>query len=215
MNRVHPTGHRALFIIDVQNDFCEGGALPVLGGSAVAERINTHLRNNPTAYDIVVASRDWHDPHTTNSGHFPALDQEPDYSSTWPVHCVSGTPGAAYHPALATSAITHHVRKGMGEPAYSAFDGSVEGRPFSDLLHELIVSHVTVVGLATDYCVLSSALDALGAGLTVTVRTDMCAGVEPSTTADALRELAAAGALLDDGSDEPATRTRTTTRSAT
>ena len=195
-------GSRALLIIDVQNDFCEGGSLPVSGGAAVAERITAHLLTSMSLYDVVIASRDWHDPATTNSGHFPVPGAQPDYAATWPIHCVAGTAGAAYHPALDTGSVTHHVRKGMGRPAYSIFDGIVEDRPFSDLLAELAVSRVTVVGLATDYCVRASALDALTAGLTVTVRTDMCAGVQDASTAAALGALVAAGAHLDDGAHD-------------
>jgi nicotinamidase-related amidase len=99
---------RALFIIDVQNDFTEGGALGVTGGAAVADGITQYLRAHPDAYDLVIASRDWHDGDNDNDGHFAA--GTPDFIDTWPRHCVAGTPGAEYHPALDTSLIDVNVK---------------------------------------------------------------------------------------------------------
>jgi nicotinamidase/pyrazinamidase len=183
---------RALFVIDIQNDFTEGGALGVAGGARVAQAVTDHL-GGPRAvdYDVVVASRDWHDGDGDNGGHFSA---DPDYVSTWPVHCVRGTPGAEYHPALDVSAVDVHVRKGTGEPAYSLFEGRAEdGRSVPDVLAEHDVTDVDVVGLATDHCVRASALDAVAQGLRVRVLTDLVAGVAPGTTAAALDELRAAG----------------------
>ena len=118
---------RALFIIDVQNDFTEGGALAVDGGAAVAAHLTSYLERAASDYALVIASRDWHNAEGDNGGHFTPTGQEPDYLDTWPVHCVAGTPGAEYHPALDTSRITLHVKKGQGEPAYSIFDGHVDG----------------------------------------------------------------------------------------
>jgi len=187
---------RALLIIDVQNDFTEGGALGVEGGAAVAERITEHLAANPDRYDVVIASRDWHNGDDDNGGHF-ATDAEPDYVDTWPAHCVAGTPGAEYHPALDTSLVDVHVRKGQGVPAYSIFDGTTdEGRTFPEALDELGVTEVEVVGIATDYCVRASALDALAAGRTVTVLSDLVAAVDPVTGAKALAEVEAAGGTV-------------------
>ena len=191
--------HQALLVIDVQNDFCEAGSLPVTGGARVAELITAHLAAHASSYDMVIASRDWHEPDATNGGHFAAPGANPDYAVTWPVHCVAGTPGADYHPAFETTHVTHHVRKGMGKPAFSIFEGTVEGRGLRELLAEGDVAAVTVVGIASDYCVQASARDALDAGFTVTVRTDMCAGVAADTTALAFDALAAAGAILDPG----------------
>ena len=114
---------RALFIVDVQNDFTEGGALAVAGGDAVAEAISTYLAGHAGDYAVVVASRDWHDPDSDNDGHI-ALTGEPDYVVTWPVHCIAGTAGAEYDPLLVTDAVTHHVRKGQGVSGYSVFDGT-------------------------------------------------------------------------------------------
>ena len=114
---------KALFIVDVQNDFTEGGALGVEGGDAVAERITRHLEAHADEYAIIVASRDWHDGDNDNGGHF---NPEPDFVDTWPVHCVSGTAGAEYDPGLDTGEVTHHVKKGQGKPAYSLFEGTTD-----------------------------------------------------------------------------------------
>jgi nicotinamidase/pyrazinamidase len=181
----------ALFIIDVQNDFTEGGALGVEGGSAVAAGITDLLREHPERYDVVIASRDWHDGHNDNGGHF---HPEPDYVDTWPEHCVSGTTGAEYHPALSTDGIHHHVKKGQGEPAYSIFEGTTDdGATVAQKLDELGVTEVDLVGIATDYCVRASALDAIAHGRRVRVIEPLVAGVDPGSSAAALREIEAAG----------------------
>lgn len=185
---------RALLIIDVQNDFTEGGALGVTGGAAVAEGIARHLRENPDRYDVVIASRDWHDGDNDNGGHF---HPEPDYVDSWPEHCVAGTPGADYHPALGDTDIHVHVRKGQGRPAYSIFEGVADdGSTMSETLDRLAVTELDVAGIATDHCVLASALDALQDGRTVTVLTDLIAGVGVESSAAALARLDAAGARL-------------------
>jgi nicotinamidase/pyrazinamidase len=172
---------RALFIIDVQNDFTEGGALGVEGGAAVAAGITNYLAAHPGRYDHVFASRDWHDGDNDNGGHF-AVDAAPDFVDTWPAHCVSGTPGAEYHPALDTSLVDVHVRKGLGVPAYSIFEGTTEdGSSVRDKLDEFGVTQVDVAGIATDYCVRASTLDALAAGRGVTVLTDLVAIPATST----------------------------------
>src|SRR3569623_1224877 len=106
----------ALFIVDVQNDFTEGGALGVPGGAAVAGGITSHLREHARDYALVVASRDWHDADNDNGGHF-ATDAAPDFVNSWPRHCVAGTPGAEYHPALDTSSVDVHILNGQGVPA--------------------------------------------------------------------------------------------------
>ncbi|HEY2643892.1 MAG TPA: isochorismatase family protein [Galbitalea sp.] len=185
---------RALFIIDVQNDFTEGGALGVDGGAAVAAGITAYLRSHLTDYDVIFASRDWHDADNDNGGHFSAT---PDFVVSWPPHCVAGTPGAEYHPALDTSLVDIHVRKGQGVPAYSIFEGTTDdGETVLAKLDELDVTDVDVVGIATDYCVRASALDALGAHRRVRVLTDLVAGVAPETTAAALEELDSAGVAV-------------------
>jgi nicotinamidase/pyrazinamidase len=184
----------ALIVIDVQNDFTEGGALGVDGGAAVAAGIARLLAEHPDRYDVVIASRDWHDAGNDNGGHF---HPEPDFVDSWPVHCVAGTPGAEYHPNFPADAVDLHVRKGQGRPAYSIFEGTTEeGGTLREELDRLGVTDIEIAGIATDYCVLASALDALDAGRTVTVLTDLVAGVDPATSAAALERLAAAGAHL-------------------
>lgn len=188
------TGHRALLVVDVQNDFVEGGSLGVTGGDAVARRISAHLAEHHADYAAVVASRDWHDPEGTNGGHFHSPGQEPDYAGTWPVHCVSTTGGSDYAPGLDTRHVTHHVRKGQGRPAYSAFEGTTDdGRALADVLADLGVVAVDVSGIATDYCVRATALDARRLGLEVRLLDGLHAGVAPESTEAALSELGEAG----------------------
>ncbi|WP_214466348.1 isochorismatase family protein [Microbacterium flavescens] len=185
---------KALFIVDVQNDFTEGGALGVDGGDAVAERITRYLGAHAGEYSVIVASRDWHDGHNDNGGHF---HPEPDFVDSWPVHCVSGTEGAEYDPGLDTAAVTHHVKKGQGVPAYSLFEGTTDdGVSVAHLLEEHGVVDVDVSGLATDHCVRASALDAIEHGRHVRILTDLVAGVAAESSEAALAELAHAGAEL-------------------
>ncbi|HEX5859120.1 MAG TPA: isochorismatase family protein [Microbacterium sp.] len=187
---------KALFIVDVQNDFTEGGALGVEGGDAVAAGITEYLRKHAGDYGLIVASRDWHDEHHDNGGHFAGV-AAPDFVETWPVHCVAGTPGAEYDPGLDTSAVTHHVKKGQGVPAYSLFEGVTDdGRSVAELLSERGILDVDVTGIATDYCVRASALDAIEHGRRVRILTDLVAGVAPESSDAALAELAHAGAEL-------------------
>jgi nicotinamidase/pyrazinamidase len=186
---------KALFIVDVQNDFTEGGALGVAGGDAVAERITRYLAAHSGEYSLIVASRDWHDADNDNGGHFAA--GEPDFVDTWPPHCVSGTEGAEYDPGLDTSAVTHHVKKGQGKPAYSVFEGTTDaGQTVAELLDEHGVIDVDIAGIATDYCVRASGLDAVEHGRHVRVFTDLIAGVAAESSDAALAELAHAGAEL-------------------
>lgn len=194
---------RALFIIDVQNDFTEGGALGVAGGAEVAARITRYLAEHAGVYRAVFASRDWHDGDNDNGGHF-ALNTEPDFVHTWPVHCVAGTDGAAYHPALDTTGVTYHIRKGQGVPAYSIFEGRTEaGSTVHNLLDEHGIDHIDITGIATDYCVRASALDAIAHGQKVRVLTDLVAGVATESSEAAFAELATDGAELVDSSALP------------
>lgn len=194
---------RALLIIDVQNDFTEGGALGVTGGDAVAAGITAYLHAHPDRYDAVIASRDWHEGDSTNGGHF-ASDAEPDFVATWPAHCVAGTSGAEYDPGLDTELLDVHIRKGQGRPAYSIFEGTDDaGTPFEAVLDRLGVTEVDVAGIATDYCVRASALDALRGGRRVRVLTDLVAGVAPESSAAALEELRASGAELATSGADP------------
>ncbi|MBO0983469.1 isochorismatase family protein [Rathayibacter sp. SD072] len=185
----------ALLIVDVQNDFTEGGALAVAGGARVAEDVSTYLTAHPERYRTVLASRDWHDGGTDNGGHFSSA---PDFVDSWPVHCVAGTPGAEYHPALRTDTVDVHVWKGQGRPSYSAFEGTTsDGDALPEVLARLGVTELDIVGLATDHCVRASALDARAAGLEVRVLDDLVAGVSEEASAAALRELAAAGVRIE------------------
>ena len=186
----------ALFIIDVQNDFTEGGALGVAGGAAVAGDITNYLWAHAEHYCVVIASRDWHDANNDNGGHF-ATDAEPNFVDTWPVHCVANTDGAEYHPALNTQLISVHVRKGQGVPAYSIFEGVTDdGEALPALLDRLEIERIDIAGIATDYCVLASALDAVATGRKVTVFTDLIAGVAPESSAAALVTMKQAGITL-------------------
>ncbi|MGV8852689.1 MAG: isochorismatase family protein [Rhodoglobus sp.] len=186
----------ALFIIDVQNDFTEGGALGVAGGAAVAADITTFLWANAENYCVIIASRDWHDANNDNGGHF-ATDAEPNFVDTWPPHCVAGTYGAEYHAALNTGQIMMHVRKGQGVPAYSIFEGITDdGETVTALLDRLEIERIDIAGIATDYCVLASALDAVATGRTVSVLTHLIAGVAPESSAAALATMHEAGITL-------------------
>jgi nicotinamidase-related amidase len=188
---------RALIVVDVQNDFVEGGSLAVTGGRDVATRISAHLAAHADDYAAVVASRDWHDAHGTNHGHFAEPGTDPDYVHTWPVHCVSTTDGSDYAPELVTDRVTHHVRKGMGVPAYSAFEGVTDtGSTLQQVLDDLGVTELDVCGIATDYCVRATVLEARRAGLDVRLLDGLHAGVAPDSSATALAEMAEAGAAV-------------------
>jgi nicotinamidase/pyrazinamidase len=182
---------RALIVVDVQNDFCEGGSLAVAGGSAVAAAISGYLAAEGGSYAHVVASRDYHiDP----GGHF---SDHPDFAGSWPPHCVAGTPGARFHPNLETSRVETVFSKGAHAAAYSAFEGTDEaGTPLADWLRERDVDALDVVGVATDYCVRATALDAAREGFATQVLLGMTAGVSPATTRDALSALRDAGVTL-------------------
>jgi nicotinamidase/pyrazinamidase len=179
---------RALIIVDVQNDFCEGGSLAVAGGAAVAAGITALLASGDHGYDHVVASQDFHvDP----DGHFSA---HPDYAASWPVHCVAGTAGAQFHPDLDTSAIEAVFRKGAYSGAYSGFEGAnSDGTTLADWLRARDVDSVDVAGIATDHCVRATAADAAAAGLSTRVLLGLTAGVTPGTTAEAIAALREAG----------------------
>ncbi|MCS4276243.1 nicotinamidase/pyrazinamidase [Mycetocola sp. BIGb0189] len=196
---------RALLIVDVQNDFTEGGALAVSGGAALARNVSDHIESHPGAYTLVVASRDWHDATNSNGGHFAPAGEAPNFVTTWPVHCVADTDGADYHPELRLPEHTVHVYKGRGIPAYSLFEGAAgaknaadpaDTRGIPELLRESGITAVDVVGIATDHCVRASALDALSAEFDVRVLTDLVAGVDANASARALEELRSGGAAL-------------------
>ncbi|WP_019629410.1 isochorismatase family protein [Actinomadura atramentaria] len=190
---------KALIIVDVQNDFCEGGSLAVGGGAAVAAAVTLHVARHRAEYDHVVATRDFHlDPG-------PHFSPEPDYVESWPPHCVIGTPGADFHPALDLAPIETVFSKGRTTAAYSGFEGADDaGTPLADWLTAHDVTDVDVVGIATDHCVRATAADAARAGFRTRVLLDLTAGVAPDTTDRALTELRAAGVGLT-GTPLPAT----------
>jgi nicotinamidase/pyrazinamidase len=183
---------RALVIVDVQNDFCEGGSLAVVGGAAVAHAISDLLAGpEGDRYAHVVASQDFHvDPGEHFSAH-------PDYSASWPAHCVAGTAGAKFHPNLDTSRFEEVFHKGAYAAAYSGFEGTSEGgESLLDWLRERDVDELDVAGIATDYCVRATAADAAREGLATTVLLSLTAGVAEQSTQAALNSLRSAGVAL-------------------
>jgi len=184
---------RALVIVDVQNDFCEGGSLAVAGGAGVARAISAYL-TGPAAsgYAHVVATQDHHiDP----GAHFSA---EPDYATSWPPHCIAGTPGEQFHPGLDTGLIDEVFRKGAHAAAYSGFEGQAAGgESLENWLRARAVTEVDVTGIATDYCVRATAADAVRAGFATRVLLPLTAGVAADTTHAALDELRDLGVGLE------------------
>jgi nicotinamidase/pyrazinamidase len=177
---------RALIIVDYQNDFNPpDGALAVPEGDRIADRINALAHSGD--YDLVVATRDW---HPREHGSFK------EQGGPWPVHCVAGTEGAELHPALDTAAIDVIVDKGQdpGTEGYSGFDGT----NLAELLHERGIGELTIVGLATDYCVKQTAVEGLREGFAVMVDSTAVRGVEvePGDSRRALEEIRAAGAAI-------------------
>ena len=190
---------RGLLVVDVQNDFCEGGALGVEGGTQVALGITNFIAAHASEYAVIAASRDWHDSDNDNGGHFAAEGEAPNFVTTWPVHCVAGTTGAEYHPDLTLPDHTLHVKKGQGVPSYSMFEGrSDDGQTVEEILTGAGVTEVDVVGIATDHCVRASALDARGAGFEVRVLNDLIAAVSPDTERSARAEMTEAGVVFAD-----------------
>ncbi|MFB9378668.1 isochorismatase family protein [Kineococcus gynurae] len=190
---------RCLVIVDVQNDFCPGGALAVEHGDEVAAAITSLLARGDVTYDHVVATQDFHiDP----GSHF---SREPDYVDSWPPHCRAGSYGALLHDALSTKRIEAVFRKGQYAAAYSGFEGSTstvtaEGEEdavgLADWLRDKGVDDVHVVGLATDHCVRATAADSAAAGFPTTVLLDLTAGIAPATVEAALEQLRAGGVRL-------------------
>jgi nicotinamidase/pyrazinamidase len=196
---------RALIIVDVQNDFCEGGSLAVTGGAAVAAGVSEALASSGTRWDHVVATKDYHiDP----GAHF---GNPPDFVDSWPAHCVVGTGGADLHPSLVTDRVEAVFHKGEHAAAYSGFEGHTgstagdragdgtgdgTGEGLADWLRDRDVTEVDVVGIATDHCVRATALDAAAAGFITTVVLSLTAAVAAPTTASALEQLRAAGVTM-------------------
>jgi len=188
---------RALIVVDVQNDFCEGGSLAVPGGARVASDIGELLHHwsrrddKAPSYDVVVATKDHHvDPGSHWS-------DEPDFTETWPVHCRVGTDGEAFHPNLDPQPFDAIFLKGEHAAAYSGFEGKdADGAGLAAWLQAHDITEVDICGIATDYCVVQSALDSVRAGFTTRVLTDFVAGVAPETTQAALEKMRAAGIIL-------------------
>ncbi|MCX6498207.1 MAG: isochorismatase family protein [Arthrobacter sp.] len=208
---------RALIIVDVQNDFCEGGALPVQGGAALAAEISEYVDARHGQFDHIVATQDWHiDP----GAHF---SDQPDYLDSWPPHCIAGTRGAELHPDLDTEYVQAYFRKGQFTAAYSGFEGLLApddavptgdrtpgslpaGGPgafavdedaigLDDWLQSHDVEEVVVVGIATDHCVKATALDAVQAGYSVTVPRGLTVGIAEDLD-DAFAEMELGGVDL-------------------
>jgi nicotinamidase/pyrazinamidase len=181
---------RALIVVDVQNDFCEGGSMAVTGGTAVANAISEYLADGAD-YRHVVATQDFHiDP----GDHF---SDRPDYSSSWPPHCLAGSTGAQFHPDLDSDRFDAVFRKGAYDAGYSGFEGIDEsGTPLADWLSQHNVDQVDVVGIATDHCVRRTAEDASRAGLATRVLLGLTAGVGEESTAAAIKALQAAGVAI-------------------
>jgi nicotinamidase/pyrazinamidase len=190
---------RALVVVDVQHDFCEGGSLAVAGGNDVAEAIANLLATGAHGYAHVVGTQDWHvDP----GEHFSAA---PDFAASWPAHCRVGTDGAELHDALAASPASDHIeamfRKGAYAAAYSGFEGTTDGPddtqvPLARWLRDRGVTAVDVVGIATDHCVRATAIDAAREGFATTVLLQLTAGVAAATTEQALQQMSEAGVQL-------------------
>ncbi|KRV47724.1 amidase [Wenjunlia vitaminophila] len=187
--------HRALIVVDVQNDFCEGGSLAVPGGAEVAAAITDLVGESTAGYAHVVATRDCHiDPGSHFSDH-------PDFAQSWPAHCVAGTEGVGFHPnfapAVASGAVEAVFDKGAHAAAYSGFEGRDEnGVGLAQWLRDRRIGEVDVVGIATDHCVRATALDAVREGFATHVLLDLTAGVARESTERALEELRAAGVRL-------------------
>ncbi|AYL36314.1 nicotinamidase [Streptomyces fungicidicus] len=186
---------RALIVVDVQNDFCEGGSLAVAGGADVAAAITELIGQAPAGYRHVVATRDH---HIAPGGHFA---DNPDFVRSWPAHCVAGTEGVGFHPNFAPAVTSGSVdavfSKGAYSAAYSGFEGADEnGTPLAEWLREREVDEVDVVGIATDHCVRATALDAAKEGFRTRVLLGLTAGVAGATTERAVEEMRGAGVEL-------------------
>ena len=179
---------KAVLVVDVQNDFCEGGSLAVAGGTEVARAISARLAEG--GYEHAVATRDH---HIEPGAHF---SDHPDFVDSWPPHCVVGTAGVSLHPALDTSRLEDVFDKGEYAAAYSGFEGIAEGLTLPDWLRQRGIDTVEIVGIATDHCVRATALDAAAAGLQTSVRLDLTAGVAAATVERALEAMRAAGVEL-------------------
>lgn len=181
---------RALLLVDVQPTFCEGGALPILGGNACAQRIANYVNTHKNDYDLLITTQDWHiDP----GKHF---SKTPDFVDSWPVHGVAGTAEASLHPAIKNFTFDYSIKKGEYAAAYSGFEGkSDSGQSLEEILEEARVGEIDIVGLALSHCVKDTALDALKCDFLHRVRVflDMSEPVSPKLGAAAIRQMESAG----------------------
>lgn len=187
---------RALVVVDVQNDFCPGGSLATARGAQVAQSIANYLAQHAGDYQEIVATQDW---HINPAEHFCAPGEEPNFRTTWPVHCQADSPGAQFHPALAGAHFDEIFRKGAYTAAYSGFEGEATSdgaTPLADWLRQRDIAHVDVVGIATDFCVHATARDALREGFEVRLLANHCAAVSEEGGREALAELQREGATL-------------------
>lgn len=167
----------ALIVVDVQKDFCEGGSLAVTGGNAVASKINRYIKGYGGNYDTIVFTMDWHSPDGDNDGHF---SDAPDFVNSWPVHCVAKTEGSELHPLIkeVTQNEWNIFRKGYGRSDYSGFQGkNAYDRTLDSVLKNHLINEVHVVGIAGDYCVKATALDAQSLGYNTVILPRLVASV--------------------------------------
>lgn len=179
--------NKALIIVDIQNDFVEGGSLAVAGGFDLALDLTEHLKNHLGEYDRIITTQDWH----INPGtHF---SDNPDYVDSWPKHCQAGEKGAEIVEPLRTfldGLVDNSIKKGFYAAAYSGFDGNDEQKhPLLVVLQNAGMSDVDIVGIATDYCVKATALDAAANGFHTTVLQNFCVGINPETVSETLNNV--------------------------
>ena len=188
--------YRALIIVDVQYDFCEGGALAVAGGNKCAAKIADFVSENSEEYDLIITTQDWHiDP----GEHFA---EEPDYVDTWPAHCVAETPGAELHDEIASLSIDVEIKKGQYDGSYSGFQGKdADGRPLVRVLRDAEIQEVDVVGLAESHCVKETAISAVNEGFRARVFTDLTEPVSEELGKAARAEMDEAGVELLESSE--------------
>lgn len=197
----------AIGVIDVENDFCEGGSLAVEGGAAVAGRIRQWIDSEPDRWVARFATADRHPVELP--GHFAPPGEDPNFVDTWPPHCVVGTPGADLHPELlgdsgVTDLFDVLVEKGQRTAAYSGFEGTTpDGSTLERWLRSRAVDGVELVGIATDHCVRATALDAVRSGFHVRVLTDLCVGITPESVAASMKEMSDAGVEVVTTTDLP------------
>ncbi len=189
---------KALIVVDVQNDFVEGGSLAVEGGHDVATNIHRLITNPDTKvyYRRILATKDWHNPEGDNGGHF---HNPPDYVDTWPGHCVAHSDGARFANGLDALHFDDEFHKGWDEPAYSGFQGNSvrTHEPLEDALRLYGITDLDICGIASTHCVKATVLDALNLGFNVRVLSALSVGVGgPEAHGVALEEMAAAGAII-------------------